>query len=194
MYDRWSPLGLQSTIIVNKRSPGKLQWVQIRLMRPTTWASVHHSLWPAEKPFSSALYFSTHIHTVPLHHSTFRGRTLGWIEPRGDKGCDYSFVSKIQCLQIRWALCNNGGPQRGEIIEPLTLVVSSTQPPSSLFSLSGLSAGRSTAYLTVPAWQHSCTTMSVPKVQKPLCGLVCVEKARRHRGRMEEIIWHKALA
>lgn len=64
-----------------------------------------------------------------------------------------------------------------------------TDPCSTLDSV-GLSAGRSTAYLTVPAWQRSCTPMSVPKVQKPLYGLVCVEKARRRRGRMEEIIWH----
>lgn len=45
-------------------------------------------------------------------------------------------------------------------------------------------------YLTLPARQRSCTTMSVPR--GPLYGLVCVEKARRRRGRMEDIIWHTA--
>lgn len=63
----------------------------------------------------------------------------------------------------------------------------------------GLSVGRSTvlcAYLTVPAWQRSYTTMSVPKVQRPLYGLQFVWRRQggveSTRGRMEDIIWPTA--
>lgn len=58
--------------------------------------------------------------------------------------------------------------------DPCSMLDSATRllPPSSLSV--GLSPGTSMAlcaYLTVPAWQHSFTPMSVPKVQKPLYSL-----------------------
>lgn len=80
--------------------------------------------------------------------------------------------------------------------DPCSMLDSTTCLLPLCFLSVGLSTGSSTAlraYLTVPAWQRAYTPMSVPKVQKPLRGLVCVEKARgiwKRRGRMEDNLAH----
>lgn len=61
--------------------------------------------------------------------------------------------------------------------DPCSMLDSTTR----LLSFSGLIYWELRAYLTVPAWQRSYTPMSVPKVQKPLYSLVCVEKAMGER-------------
>lgn len=85
--------------------------------------------------------------------------------------------------------------------DPCRMLDSTTRLPSLCFLSAGpgLSSGSSTAlraYLTVPAWQRSCTPMSVPKVTKASAQLsLCGEGAGgagERSGRMEEIIWHMA--
>lgn len=101
-------------------------------------------------------------------------QSLGWIEPTWQKGvwlfiCGRDLVpgDKMSPRQ-QWRASERLDNRASD---PCSMLDSTTRLLPPFFLSGGLSPESSMAlraYLTVPAWQHSYTPMSVPKVQRPL--------------------------